>query len=153
MISSLAFVYLPPGLFMILFVAVFIFALYAQIRVSSAYGKNSKIGSRGRITGREAAQAVMAHAGVTDVEIAETSGHLTDHYDPMHKRLVLSSENYHGTSLAALGVAAHEAGHAIQHKVGYSMLHARMALVPATAFVSRVLPMVMLAGFFLASGL
>ena len=88
MISSFAFVYLPTGVFMLLFVAVFIFALYAQIRVSSAYGKNSRILSRGRITGREAAQAVMAHAGVTDVEITETSGHLTDHYDPMHKRLV-----------------------------------------------------------------
>ena len=132
MTSSLAFVYLPTGVFILLFVAVFIFAMYAQIRVSSAYGKNSRILSRGRITGREAAEAVMAHAGVTDVEVTETSGHLTDHYDPMHKRLVLSSENYRGTSLAALGVAAHEAGHAIQHKVGYSMLKARMALVPRT---------------------
>jgi hypothetical protein len=87
------------------------------------------------------------------VEIAQTEGHLTDHYDPLNKRLVLSEENYHGTSLAALGVAAHEAGHAIQHKVGYSMLHFRMALVPATNFVSRVLPVVMLVGFFFARGL
>ncbi len=133
---------------MLLFIAVFIFALYAQIRVSSAYGKNSRIGSRGQITGREAAQAVMAHAGVTDVEITETSGHLTDHYDPMNKRLVLSSENYRGTSLAALGVAAHEAGHAIQHKEGYAMLQARMALVPATQFVSQILPFVILASVF-----
>ena len=77
MTASLAFVYLPTGLFILLFVAVFILALYAQIRVSSAYGKNSRIGSRGRITGREAAQAVMDHAGVTGVEITETSGHLT----------------------------------------------------------------------------
>lgn len=153
MTAQLAFVYLPPGLFMLLFVAVFVFALYAQIRVSSAYGKNSRIGSRGRITGREAAQAVMAHAGVTDVEITETSGHLTDHYDPMHKRLVLSSENYRGTSLAALGVAAHEAGHAIQHHIGYSMLKFRMALVPATQFVSQILPFVILGSFFFVRGL
>ena len=76
---------------MIMFVLVFVFAIYAQIRVSSAYGKNSQILSRGQITGREAAQAVMAHAGITDVEITETEGHLTDHYDPMSKRLVLSS--------------------------------------------------------------
>jgi Zn-dependent membrane protease YugP len=138
---------------MLLFVVVFIFAIYAQIRVSSAYGKNVRVPSRGQITGREAAQAVMAHAGVTDVEITETEGHLTDHYDPLSKRLVLSSENYRGTSLAALGVAAHEAGHAIQHKVGYSMLNFRMALVPATQVVSQILPFVILASFFFVRGL
>jgi Zn-dependent membrane protease YugP len=149
----LAIVFIPSGWFLPLFLLVMVFALYAQIRVSSAYAKNSQILSRGRITGREAAEAVMSRAGITDVSIEETSGHLTDHYDPLHKRLVLSSENYRGTSLAALGVAAHEAGHAIQHKVGYSMLHLRMALVPATNFVSRVLPMVMLFGFFFAWGL
>jgi len=138
---------------MLLFIAVLIFALYAQFRVSSAYNKNAKIPSRGRITGREAAAAVMAHAGIDDVEITETDGHLTDHYDPMHKRLVLSSENYRGTSLAALGVAAHEAGHAIQHKVGYSMLHLRMALVPATQIVSSILPFIILASWFFIRGL
>jgi Zn-dependent membrane protease YugP len=131
---------------------VFVFALYAQIRVSSAYSKNSQIPSRGHITGREAAEAVMAHAGITDVDITETDGHLTDHYDPLNKRLVLSSENYRGSSLAALGVAAHEAGHAIQHKEGYAMLNARMALVPATQFVSRVLPFVILGSFFFVRG-
>jgi Zn-dependent membrane protease YugP len=138
---------------MLLFVLVFVFALYAQIRVSSAYGKNSRIPSRGGITGREAAEAVMARAGISDVEITETSGHLTDHYDPTKKRLVLSSENYRGTSLAALGVSAHEAGHAIQHKIGYSMLNFRMALVPATQFVSNILPFVILGSFFFIRGL
>ncbi len=138
---------------MIMFVLVFVFAIYAQIRVSSAYGKNSQILSRGQITGREAAQAVMAHAGITDVEITETEGHLTDHYDPMSKRLVLSSENYRGTSLAALGVAAHEAGHAIQHKEGYAMLNFRMLLVPATQVVSKILPFIILASWFLVRGL
>lgn len=145
--------FMSPGLFMILFVLIFIFAIYAQIRVSSAYSKNSQILSRGQITGREAAQAVMAHAGITDVEITEIEGHLTDHYDLMHKRLVLSSENYRGTSLAALGVAAHEAGHAIQHKEGYAMLNWRMALVPATQIVSKVLPFIILASWFLVRGL
>lgn len=153
MLPSFAFIFISQGVFMILFVLVFIFALYAQIRVSSAYGKNAKILSRGQITGREAAQAVMAHAGISDVEITETEGHLTDHYDPMHKRLVLSSENYNGTSLAALGVAAHEAGHAIQHKMGYKLLNFRMALVPATQIVSRVIPFVILASWFLVRGL
>jgi uncharacterized protein len=153
MTPTFAFVFLPPGVFMLLFIVVFIFAIYAQIRVSSSYSKNSQIPSRGHITGREAAQAVMAHAGINDVEITETEGHLTDHYDPMRKRLVLSSENYRGTSLAALGVAAHEAGHAIQHKEGYAMLNFRMLLVPATQVVSQILPFVILASWFLVRGL
>lgn len=153
MTAQLAFIYLPTPVFWLLFIAVFLFALYAQFRVSSAYGKNSRIPSRGRITGREAAEAVMARAGIHDVQIAETSGHLTDHYDPIHKRLVLSSENYRGTSLAALGVAAHEAGHAIQHAQGYAMLKARMALVPMTQFVSQILPFVILGSIFFVRGL
>ena len=143
--------FLSPGFFFIMLIVVMILSIYAQIRVSSAYNKNAQIQSRGHITGREAAEAVMARAGITDVEITATEGHLTDHYDPINKRLVLSEENYRGTSLAALGVAAYEAGHAIQHKIGYSMLHLRMALVPATNFVSRVIPMVMLFGFIFAS--
>ncbi|MEO5960123.1 MAG: zinc metallopeptidase [Opitutaceae bacterium] len=138
---------------MALLVVVMIFSLYAQIRVSSTYNKNAKILSRGHITGREAAEAVMARAGITDVEITATHGHLTDHYDPIGKRLVLSEENYRGTSLAALGVAAHEAGHAIQHKIGYSMLHLRMALVPATNFVSRAIPILVVASIFITRGL
>src|SRR5437868_2551346 len=89
----------------LLFFVVLGFSLYAQFRVSSAYNKNVQIPSRGGITGREAAEAVMARAGITDVTIEETEGHLTDHYNPMSKTLVLSSENYRGTSLAALGVA------------------------------------------------
>ncbi len=109
-----------------------LFGFYAQMRVTSAYNKNVRIQSRGHITGREAAAAVMESAGVHDVEIVRVPGQLTDHYDPMHKRLALSELNYDGTSLAALGVAAHEAGHAIQHKVGYSMMKFRQVLVPAT---------------------
>ena len=146
----LAFLYMPTGVFMLLFVLVFLFALYAQIRVSSAYGKNARTPSHGGLTGREAAEAVMAQAGITDVSIEETDGHLTDHYNPVSKCLVLSSDNYRGTSLAAIGVAAHEAGHAIQHKIGYRMLSFRMALVPATQIVSKILPFVILASVFVA---
>jgi hypothetical protein len=76
-----------------------LFGLYAQVRVSSVYNKTLQILSRGHITGAEAADAVMRRAGITDVEIVEVEGHLTDHFDPVHKRLALSSENYHGTSL------------------------------------------------------
>ena len=145
--------FMSPGVLMIAIIVVMLASFYAQIRVSSAYNKNARIRSRGGITGREAAEAVMARAGINDVEITAIPGHLTDHYDPINKRLVLSEENYQGTSLAALGVAAHEAGHAIQHKIGYSMLHLRMALVPATTFVSRAVPIVMLVGFFFLRGL
>lgn len=147
------YVYFSSGTFWLLFIFVFVFSLYAQFRVSSAYRKNAQIPTRNGLTGREAAEAVMAQAGITDVTIEETGGHLTDHYDPLNKKLVLSSENYRGTSLAAVGVAAHESGHAIQHHVGYKLLFARMALVPATQFVSRIVPFLILASYFLVRGL
>lgn len=140
--------------FWILIVPTLILGIYAQMRVSSTYNRWVKVPSRSRITGAEAAAAVMRKAGISDVQIVETKGHLTDHYDPTHKRLVLSSENYRGSSLAALGVAAHEAGHAIQHKVGYSMLKLRMSLVPITQISSQLLPFVIIGGLlFGAMGL
>jgi hypothetical protein len=148
MTTILAFAFLPQPVVFLLLVFVIIFAVYAQIRVSGAYNKNMQIPSRGHITGREAAEAVMNRAGISDVEIEEIPGHLTDHYDPLNRRLCLSSENYRGTSLAALGVAAHESGHAIQHKVGYKALQARMALIPATQITSQILPIVIIGGFF-----
>lgn len=125
-----------------------LFGFYAQYKVSSTYKKYSQVPSRGRITGREAALYVMQKGGVEGVSIQEIPGHLTDHYDPTKKVLALSQENYRGTSLAALGVAAHEAGHAIQHAVGYSMLKARMTLVPVTMIASKILPIVIISGFF-----
>lgn len=133
--------------FLVLIVPTVILGIYAQMRVQGAYSKWSRVGSRSRITGREAAQYVLRKAGVSGVEITSTRGHLTDHYDPSKKRLVLSEENFHGTSLAALGVAAHEAGHAIQDATGYSMLRLRMSLVPITMFASQILPFVIIGGF------
>lgn len=115
-----------------------LFGLYAQMKVSSAYQKNVQIPSRGRITGREAAEAVMSSAGIHDVDIVVVPGQLSDHYDPSQKRLALSHDNYYGTSLAALGVAAHEAGHAIQHKVGYAMMNLRQAMVPAVQVAAPI---------------
>ena len=128
-----------------------LFGLYAQTKIRSAYAKNVQIPSRGRITGREAAEAVMTSAGITNVEIVEVPGELTDHYDPIHRRLALSQHNYRGTSLAALGVAAHEAGHAIQHKVGYSMMTIRQTMAPATQIAASVANFVLIAGIFLIS--
>ncbi len=128
-----------------------LFGLYAQMRVSRAYSKNLKIASRGNITGREAAAAVMESAGIHDVEIVEIEGHLSDHFDPINKRLALSSANYRGSSLAALGVSAHEAGHAIQQKVGYSMMKIRQTLVPATQIAAGASNFLILAGVLLIS--
>jgi Zn-dependent membrane protease YugP len=128
-----------------------LFGLYAQYRVSSAYNKNIQIPSRGRITGAEAAEAVMRQAGINDVEIVEVEGKLSDHYDPSNKRLALSTDNFRGISLAALGVAAHEAGHAIQHKQGYGMMKVRQTLVPVAQIASPVAWFVTSFGIFMAA--
>lgn len=133
-------------IWIVLIIVPMLFGLYAQFRIRSAYGKNVQIPSRGHITGREAAQAVMDSAGITDVEIVQVPGELSDHYDPMNKRLALSEHNYNGTSLAALGVAAHEAGHAIQHKVGYSMMTFRQTLAPATQIASGIANLALIIG-------
>jgi uncharacterized protein len=134
--------------YLLLLIFPLLLGLWAQHRVSTAYAKWSRVGSRGHLTGAEVASAVMRSAGIDNVEIVEIDGHLTDHYDPSHKRLALSSENYRGASLAALGVSAHESGHAIQDKISYPALHLRMSLIPATNFASTLLPFIMIGGFF-----
>ncbi len=135
--------------FLVLILVPITIGMYAQAKVSSAYEKYSRVATRSGATGRDAAAAVMQSAGIDDVQIVEIAGHLTDHYDPTKKVLALSTENYRGRSIAALGVAAHEAGHAIQHKCAYAPLNLRMALVPITNFACSLLPIVMLGGFFL----
>jgi hypothetical protein len=125
-------------IWILLIIVPVLLGLYAQMRVMSAYRKNVEIPSRRGLTGRQAAAAVMESAGIYDVEIVEVEGMLSDHYDPSNKRLALSPDNYNGTSLAAVGVAAHEAGHAIQHQVGYSMMTVRQSLVPAVQIASPI---------------
>ena len=90
------------------------------------------------MTGADAAARILAMSGIRDVEITAVDGMLGDHYDPMHKRLVLSTENYYGRSPAAWGVAAHECGHAIQHQHAYAPLHWRMAAVGITNYANQV---------------
>ena len=138
-------------IYVALLIVPFLFGLYAQMRVRSAYGKNIQIPSRGNITGREAAAAVMESAGIHDVNIVEVEGELSDHFDPSKKQLALSSANYHGTSLAALGVSAHEAGHAIQQKVGYAMMGFRQVLVPVVQIASPIAWGIMSFGIMLAA--
>ena len=147
--SHFAFMILPGGSGILLFIAALVFAMWAQAKVKSAYAKYSKVQSRGGITGYEAAEAVMHKAGIFDVEIIQVPGQLTDHYDPIKKKLALSDHNYRGSSLAAIGVAAHEAGHAIQHKVGYSMMTVRQTMAPVVNIAAGFLPIVIFGGFFL----
>ena len=138
-------------IWILLIIVPMLFGLYAQMKIRSAYARNAQVGSRGGITGREAAEAVIRSAGITNVKIIEVPGELTDHYNPMTRELALSAHNYHGSSLAALGVAAHEAGHAIQHKAGYVMMNIRQTLAPATQIAASVSNFVMIAGIFLFS--
>ncbi len=135
--------------YLVLVVPALIFSLWASARVNSTFKKYSAMRNARGLTGAEAARAVLNANGVTDVRVEYVSGNLTDHYDPSRKVLALSRDNFYGTNIAALGVAAHEAGHAIQHKVGYAPLNLRMALVPVTNFACQLLPIVMIGGFFL----
>ncbi len=126
----------------------FIIALVAQARVSGAFNKFSQVPVASGITGADAARRILSAARIHDVDVVETNDFLGDHYDPMNRRLCLSSNVYHHPSVAALGVAAHEAGHAIQHARGYAPLQWRMAVVPITQFSSQLLPFIILGGFF-----
>ena len=123
-------------------------AMWAQFRVKSAFSKWSQFRAASNLTGAQAAHAVLESAGIHDVEVVAINDMLGDHYDPAHKRLCLSPDVYHTPSVAALGIAAHEVGHAIQHARGYAPLHARMALVPITMVASQMLPFIMLGGLF-----
>jgi Zn-dependent membrane protease YugP len=110
--------------------------IWAQIKLSSAYGKYSRVGLESGLSGAEAAREILDRAGLINMPVNEVGGHLTDHYDPTKKALFLSSDNFHGRSVAAIGVAAHEAGHALQHQAAYGLFNVRMALVPVTQFAS-----------------
>ncbi|MDB6173751.1 MAG: putative neutral zinc metallopeptidase [Chthoniobacteraceae bacterium] len=136
------------GNYFLLIIFPMLLALWAQFRVKSAFGTYSKVRATSNITGAEAAREVLAAAQIYDVEVVEINDMLGDHYDPTSKRLCLSSDVYHTPSVAALGIAAHESGHAIQHARAYAPLKARMALVPMTMFASRILPFVVFGGLF-----
>jgi Zn-dependent membrane protease YugP len=124
-----------------------ILGLYAQFKLSSTYNKYVKVGVASGISGAQAAREILDRAGLQSMPVEEVAGHLTDHYDPLKKALFLSSENYHGQSLAAVGVAAHEAGHALQHKTAYAPLKIRMALVPITGFATQAAMWIFILGF------
>ena len=115
-----------------------VISLWAQSRVTSNYNKYSKVRSRTGMTGAEAAMRLLHSQGIYDVTVRRVAGNLTDHYDPRTKVVNLSESVYGSASIAALGVAAHECGHAMQHNDGYAPLRFRSALVPAANFGSRI---------------
>jgi len=126
-----------------------ILGIYAQIKLSAAYGKYVRVPTRSGLTGAQAAREILDHAGLNNVPIQEIGGHLTDHYDPGKKALFLSPQNYEGNSIASVGVAAHETGHALQHQAAYAPLKWRMMLVPITSFASKAWMGLFFLGLFL----
>ncbi|HPR56464.1 MAG TPA: zinc metallopeptidase [Deltaproteobacteria bacterium] len=138
--------FLDP-LYIIMIVPTFLLSLFAQFRVSSSFKRYSKVPSSRGITGAGAARLILEAEGIRDVAIELGRGFLSDHYDPRVKVLRLSESVYSGSSLASVGVAAHEAGHAIQHARGYMPLQLRSALVPISSLGSNLAWPLLLIGF------
>ena len=132
----------------ILLIGTLALSLIAAARVKSVYRRYHQGTVLSGVTGGEAAALILRQAGIRDVQIAVQDQMLGDHYDPIHKRLVLSTENYHRATPAALGVAAHEAGHAIQHARAYRPLHWRMAAVGITTYANQLVMWLPLLGAF-----
>jgi hypothetical protein len=143
------------------------FAGWAQMKVKSTYAKYAQVGTRNRMTGADVAKAILrdegialssdplsedASAGNDACGLEMTPGQLSDHYDPGAKMLRLSEDVYHGQSVAALGIAAHEVGHAIQHARGYAPLHLRSFVYPACSLGSNLAWPLLLIGFFISAG-
>jgi len=122
----------------------------ASLAVRAAFNRYSQVKARRGITGAQAAQILLQRAGVDDVSIVRTHGHLSDHYNPSNRQLALSEDVYSSSSVAAVGIACHEAGHAIQHAQRYAFLGMRTALVPLAGIGSSLGYMVMVAGLFLS---
>jgi Zn-dependent membrane protease YugP len=141
-------------LYIIMIVPALILSVYAQIKVKSTYAKFSKVSTYRGITGAQAAREILRSSGVHGVDIELTRGFLSDHYDPRSRVLRLSESVYSGDSIASVGVAAHEAGHAIQHAHGYAPLKLRSALVPISSLGSNLAWPLLIIGFiFMAQSL
>ena len=132
----------------ILFIGTMALSLWAMWRVKSVYKRYSQGVVRSGVTGGEVAAEILRRTGIRDVEITHADGMLGDHYDPIRKRLVLSEANYFGRTPAALGVAAHECGHAIQHARAYKPLHWRMAAVGITTYANYIVMFLPMLGLF-----
>lgn len=136
-------------LYLLLVVPAFILSLIAQAKVKSTYSKLAKVRNTSGYTGSQAAAAVLRYYGITDVQIVETTGKLSDHFDPRHKVIRLSREVYHGNSIASVGIACHEAGHAAQHAQGYVPIKVRNAIIPVCNIGSYLGIPLAFAGYFM----
>ncbi len=135
--------------YIILVIPAMLLAFWAQFKVKSTYNKFSKVSNTKGITGAYAAQAVLTHYGINDVRIEQVSGKLTDHYDPKTKVIRLSEGVYGSSTIAAVGIACHEAGHAAQHAENYAPIKIRNSLVPVCNIGSTLgIPLALL-GYFL----
>jgi len=134
---------------LLVFLPGLLIGLWAQFKLHAAYGKYSKVAIANGMTGADAARRILDQAGLNTMPVEEVPGQLTDHYDPEKKALFLSSDNFHGRSIAAVGVAAHEAGHALQHLHADEMFNLRMALVPITKFANYAWMGVLVLGYCL----
>lgn len=138
-------------LYIVLVLPCVIWAMIAQIRVQSAYGKFSRVRTMKGLTGAETAEKILRSQGITNVAVAPCRGHLSDHYDPRTNTVFLSEGVYGSNSVAACGIAAHECGHAIQHAQGYAPLKLRAALVPITNLGSNLAMPLILIGLLFSS--
>lgn len=134
---------------MVILIPALILSMYAQFKVSSTFSRFSKVGNKRGLTGADVARQLLSLSGVTDVTVERIKGNLTDHYDPRGKVLRLSDSVYGSTSVAALGVAAHETGHAMQHSYGYVPLGLRSAFLPVAGFGSKLSMPLILIGLIL----
>ena len=125
------------AIYWIILIPVLILSVYAQFQVSGSFNRYSRVRNRRGITGAQAAYEVLKAHGVFDVEIRPCRGQLTDHYDPRDNTIYLSESVYDAPTVAAVGVAAHEAGHAVQYAVGYGPVRVRSAIIPVTQFGSQ----------------
>ena len=137
--------------YIVLVMPCILLSLWASSNVKSTFNRYSKQYSSRRISGAEAAQRVLSANGVTGVRIERISGNLTDHYDPKTNVIRLSSSVYDSTSTAAIGVACHEAGHAVQYAKAYAPIRLRAAVIPVTNFGSRIAMPLILLGFVLSA--
>ena len=135
--------------YLIFMVPALLLSLWASFRTRSAFNKYSKVGTLRGMTGAQAAQELLRGAGISDVKVVQTQGFLSDHYNPVNKTLALSQSVYGSSSIAAIGVACHEAGHAIQHATKYMPLWLRSALVPAASIGSWLSYIVIMLGLLL----
>ena len=124
-------------------------SFWASSLVKSRFARAQQVELRRSKRGVDVALAILRAEGIDDVEVVETQGFLSDHYNPMHKRLALSPAVYHGTDAAAAGVAAHEVGHAIQHARGYSLMWFRSLIVPVANIGSQLGPLIIIIGIFM----